>query len=902
MADTSELSPDVEDVLDAMYDVPEVQRDAWLAARCASDPGLRQRVDDAMRRLARVDSLLSMTTSARQKFSAQAHAAPKSGAILGAYRLGRELGRGGMGAVYLAERADGQFERQVAVKVLLPTADTRALRARFVAERQILATLSHPNIAQLLDGGMTDEGTPYLVMEYAPGEPITEYCRRRDLDTDACLELFLQVCEAVHHAHRSLVLHRDLKPANIIVTANGEVKLLDFGIAKIVTDTAHDLEVDLTRTDGRPMTPAYASPEQLRGDVLTTASDVYSVGLILYELLTGAQAYATPTGTAPTAVARHATREKEPPRPSVTAPLRARRLRGDLDAIVLMSLRYSADSRYGSVEILAADIRRSMEGLPVLAHRGSTLYRLSRVFQRHALSATLGAAALMALVVGTVVAVTQARRAERARARADAALEQSLVAQREADEVRQYLIGMFEPEDPSEGRRDTVTTVQLLARGVRRAEQLKSQPLVQAQLFDALSRVQDGLGDLNASQLLLERSLEARRRLLGSAAPLTSATEERLAEQRRRAGRYASAESLAASALRGRITAGSQRDQAASLKQLGLLAVYRGDLIAAESLVTRAVRLRYSPTAPDSIAIIALEALASIQWRRGRLAPSLATLTTALGSARQLYGYPHRIPARILLRMAESQRSDPTRIARVDSLARAAVSETETALGAMSFWTAIALDNAAQLISVRAGETDRERMLRRAIQIERRILEPHHYELMQTLLTLARELSRQKRFIAADSARLEAMSSARVRYGAEHPAFAGVLIGDAELLLDRRRIGDAERELQDAIQIRRRVFGATSMEVALATRWLAEVAAARGQWVRADSIFVAARLQMLTHTTPEHPDVAGLDSARAATRARAQAAGSGTRGGSSGMRRKAAMPPIASHAQPSGPV
>lgn len=890
MTEMSELSADVEGVLDEMDEVPGDLRDVWLAARCASAPGLRQRVDIALQRLAQIDGLLSTAATARQGFVDRAQTAPMTGATLGAYRLGRELGRGGMGVVYLGERADGQFERNVAVKVLLPTANTHTLRARFAAERQILATLSHPNIAQLLDGGVTEEGTPFLVMEYAPGEPITEYCGRNNLDTNACLQLFLQVCEAVHHAHRSLVLHRDVKPGNIIVTATGEVKLLDFGIAKILTDTVPDLAVDLTRTDGRPMTPAYASPEQLRGDVLTTASDVYSLGLILFELLTGVQAYAVPAGTSPTVMARLAAREKEPPRPSVCAPLNARRLRGDLDAIVLMALRYAPESRYGSAEMLAADVRRSLEGLPVLAHRGSTLYRVSRFVQRHALPATLGAAAVAALLVGTVVAVTQARRAESARLRADVALAQSLVAQREADEVRQYLIGMFESEDPSEGRRDTVSTAELLRRGVRRAERLAAQPLVQAQLFDALSRVQDGLGDLNASQVLLERALGARRRLLGSASPVTSATEERLADLRRRAGRYASAESLATSALRARIAAGSRRDQAASLKQLGQLVVYRGDLIAAESLVTQAVRLQYSPTTPDSMAIIALEALASIQWRRGHLAPSSATLTTALRAARALFGYPHRIPARIMLRLAENQWMDTTKIAQVDSLARAAVSETEAALGPMSFWTAIALDNAAQLISIRSGGLDRERMLRRAIQIERQILEPHHDELVQTLLTLAKELSRQRRFIAADSARLEAVSSARAGYGEGHPTFAGVLTGNAVLLLARGRIGDAERGLQDAIRIRRRVFGATSMHVALTTQWLAEVAAARGQWASADSILAATRSQMLMHTTSAHPDVVRLDSARAATRARAQVALPVTRRGSSGLRGQITAP------------
>ena len=865
VADAAAWSADLDDVLDGWQELPAHERDAWLAMRCADDDELRGRVDAALQRLARMDDLMAEAATSIQHFITPMRTAAALGATLGHYRIVREIGRGGMGVVYLAERADGNFEQQVALKVLLPTADTAALRARFVAERQILATLSHPNIAQLLDGGVTDDGVQYLVMEYAPGLPITEYCRQHALDSDACLRLFLRACSAVHHAHRRLVLHRDIKPGNIIVTESGDVKLLDFGIARFVADGATSHATLLTYTDCRAMTPAYASPEQLRGDALTTASDVYALGLILYEMLTCVQAYVLPAGTAPTAVALLAVREVPPLRPSTRAPARVRRLRRDVDAIVMMTLRYTPEARYGSAEMLATDISRSLDGLPVQAHRGGTLYRISRFMQRHALTVSMAAAAVVALLTGTAAAIIEARRA-------DQALVQSQLARREADAVRDYLLDMFEPEDPSEGRRDTVSTAELLLRGVNRAERLASEPLVQAQLFDALSQVQQSLGDVRASQRLLQRALTARRSLLGSAAPLTSDTEERLAELHRVLAEYGVAESLAATALRGRIVAGAARGQAASLRQLGMLAVYRGDLIRAESLVTRAVQLQDPATASDSITVISLEALGAIQWRRGHMAQSVATLRIALHAARQLYGYPHLTPARLLLRLAEGQQPDTLARLVVDSLARAAVTETEAALGPWSFRTAIALDNASVLLVPRAGLPDREQTLRRAVAIERRILRPRHQMTIQTLLELALELSRQRRFAASDSARTEAVTTAEALYGSTHPVMSGILVSSGELLLARGQYDEAERSFREAVRQRSRDFGVSSVPTALATIGVAKVSAARGDVERADATFATARAALLNHMAPEHPDVVRLDTERSAMRARVRTA------------------------------
>jgi serine/threonine-protein kinase len=300
-----------------------------------------------------------------------------SGSTLGAYRLVREIGRGGMGTVYLAERSDGEFVQHVAVKVLRPGLEGPESERRFRQERQILARLDHPGIARLLDGGTTAEGTPYFVMELVAGEPCTEYCDERQLGVDDRLRLFLEVTPAVQYAHRQLVVHRDLKPSNILVTREGRVKLLDFGIARLLEDDPAD--TGLTSAGRQVLTLSHASPEQVRGEPVTTASDVYSLGVLLYELLTGRSPYG-PAGASRTTLER-AVLETEPAPPSA-----GRELSRDLDAIVLTALHKAPAERYPSVEAFAQDVRSHLEGRPVTARRGTVRYRTSRFVRRHAVS------------------------------------------------------------------------------------------------------------------------------------------------------------------------------------------------------------------------------------------------------------------------------------------------------------------------------------------------------------------------------------------------------------------------------------------------------------------------------------------------------------------------------------
>jgi eukaryotic-like serine/threonine-protein kinase len=419
----------IEEVLDVALTVEPSRWSGLLDEQCSGDPELRQQVEALLLRVETARDLLrSPPTELAAAVLAEAREAEQAsrfeGRRLGAYRIVREIGRGGMARVFLAERADGQFRQQVALKLLRPGLDTEADRERFRTERQILAGLSHPHIARLLDGGVTEDGQPYLVLEYVAGQPIDTYCAARGLDLAGRLDLFLTVCEATRYAHRNLVVHRDLKPTNILVDEGGTVKLLDFSLAKLLAPAPDEAYLP-TRTGHRWMTPDYAAPEQIRGEPVTTLTDVYQLGAVLYQLLTGSVPFAGRAGSLHDLEAAVLRDDPEPPS-SVSArmgsPVLARRLRGDVDAIVLTALRKEPERRYPSVEALADDLRRSRNGHPVRARQASAPYRARKFVARHRGVVAGAALASLALLTATVVSLGQAREAQRQR---DAALWES---------------------------------------------------------------------------------------------------------------------------------------------------------------------------------------------------------------------------------------------------------------------------------------------------------------------------------------------------------------------------------------------------------------------------------------------------------------------------------------------
>jgi serine/threonine-protein kinase len=595
----------VEQIFGAALEQPPAERAAVVAAACGDDTALR---DEVL-------ALLEQTEPAAAYFADLSGriGVPRQtdvdleqlvGRTIGSYRLLRPLGRGGMGVVYLAERDDRQFEKQVALKLLPVGMGSSEGVQRFLLERQILARLEHPGIARLLDGGLADDGTPYYVMEYVEGTPIDEYCDRTRLGVDARIDLFRNVCEAVEHAHRHMVVHRDLKPGNILVTADGNAKLLDFGIARTLDRERSSGTATLTG-HAHPMTLAYASPEQVRGEPITTASDVYALGILLYKLLSGLHPYRKEFSSP--SDAERVICEEEPTRPSVrlmgeddrtamaaargTSPQRlARALDGDLDTIVLMALRKEPNRRYASVAHFAEDLLRYQAGLPVRAHKNSLGYRAARFLQRNRLAVGAGIAMILLMaalvVLGVRYALTSAAQSRALRQEAET-----------TQEVSQFLVDLFKAADPVEGFGDTVRARAILDEGAARLASAEGvRPDIRARMLSELGQVYQNLGLLDDATRLHEQALALRREAFGAAHPDVAESLERLADVQQSTREFERSLTLYEEALAIRrqypdavATAAALQGLARVLRELGLadsaaapmreaLAILRGEL------------------------------------------------------------------------------------------------------------------------------------------------------------------------------------------------------------------------------------------------------------------------------------------------------------------------------------
>ena len=509
----------IDRIFAAALELPPSERDEYVRKTCAGEAELGAEVLGLLAAAGSDESVLDTfgdrpLQALWHEIERETHDDLVIGTSIGPYRIVDLLGHGGMGAVYLAER-DGDFRQRVAVKMLRPTASTKDAVRRFVAERQILASLQHPNIARLIDGGTLPDSRPYLIMEYVDGKPITDFARDAALTIPDRLDLFTTVADAVQHAHAHLVVHRDIKPSNILVTDTGVVKLLDFGIARLL-DPSGQLDHEHTKTGVRIMTPAYASPEQIAGLHTTTATDVYQLGVLLYELLTRDRPF--PGDLSQREVERHII-EVEPPSPSTVVRRRAasgtgdplspeeprhtaRRLKGDLDTIVRKAMRKEPQSRYASAEQFCADVRSHLRGRPIAARPPTWTYRTGKFLRRNRWA--IPTAAVLAVAAGTY-AITLERHANRLANERNVAQEESA----KAREIQEFLAGLYQSPNPwqpefSGGEHD-VTVVETLDEGARRVRtDFADRPSIQAALLGVISESYYGL-DLVDSALSLRR-------------------------------------------------------------------------------------------------------------------------------------------------------------------------------------------------------------------------------------------------------------------------------------------------------------------------------------------------------------------------------------------------------------
>jgi serine/threonine-protein kinase len=638
------LSP----LLDALLELDPDTRERSLASLREEDPQLAEDLAGLLALEEEGDDFLS-----------EPLVAPLPGArpdaVIGPYKLERLLGEGGMGQVWLASRADGLYQRRVALKLLRPGLADPNLRLRFTRERQILARLGHPHIARLLDAGISADNQPYLALDYVEGEPITDWCRARGIDVTACVRLFLQVCEAVSHAHANLIVHRDLKPSNILVTPLEEVRLLDFGIAKLL-DTAEQAP-DNTRTGLRAFTLHYAAPEQIRGEPVTTMTDVYSLGVVLYELLSGSKPYRLKRQT--DAEWEEAILGVDPLRPSSTlmrrsdddktadpAALRrrARQLAGDLDNIVLKALAKRAEQRYPSVEALALDLQRYLDGKPVHARPQSLAYRLRKYAGRHrwALGSATLVAATLAAALGIVV--WQSRQFVQEGARAQA--------------LKDFVVGLFENAGSTpEGV--PLDVRQLLDAGVARGDrELARQPEARAELFGVIARLRLGLGDYDDADRLLGRQQAIIAALGDVPASLRLESTTDLGHTRRMLGHY---DDCIAGMRPWQVLARREEHQLPAqasgfYSQLGRCLRYAARYDEARVMFERSLALRRDPLKNDAGIVENLADLATLRASTGETARAQRELSDALALLRARVGERHPLAIDILRSLCSLRR------------------------------------------------------------------------------------------------------------------------------------------------------------------------------------------------------------------------------------------------------
>ena len=760
-------------------EIPELNRRSFLEKACGDDRELLAEVLAMLEEDNEGGSLLDgdVAEVAHQLLSEDGGAYTDS--QFGPYRLARVVGEGGMGVVYLAERED--LGSLVAIKVLRDAWLSPTRRERFESEQRMLARLNHPSIARLYDADTLQDGTPWFVMEYVDGVPITDYCRDQKCSIEERLRLFRSVCDAVQYAHEHAVIHRDLKPSNILVKSGGEIRLLDFGIAKQLESL--DQPVDQTRTELRLMTPAYAAPEQIRGEQVGIFTDVYALGVILYELLAGRLPFDLSTRTP--GEAERMILEQEPGRPSATARDLTTSSWSDLDVLCLTAIHKDTQRRYRSVDALIRDVDHYLKGEPLDARPDSVRYRAGKFVARNrraVLAAALGLTAVIALVVFFTVRLAIARNTAQATA---------VRLQR----VQQFMLNLFEGGDKSAAPAEGLKVATIIDRGFKEAQTLKQEPEVQAELYSTLGGIYQKLGNLPQADSLLNSALSQRKSLFGPEHPEVARSLVALGLLRVDQARLDEAERLIREGLEKTKRARPRNIDAIAkaTTALGKVLEARGAYDKAIPMLEEAVNLQSGSSATPELAS-AVKELADAQFYAGHYDICDGLNHRALGMHRQIFGDRHPLVADDLIN-----------------------------LGAVQF--------------ERAHYVEAEQFYRQALDINQAWYGKDHPETASTLSMLGRALVFQKRYDEAVNLVEQALAIQERVYGPVHPRVANVLNELGTVALQRDRFDEAENRFRRMQEIYKTAYGERHYLYALASANLASVYLARKDFARAERMF-----------------------------------------------------------------
>ena len=764
------FSPDrfrrIDAVFDAALELPENERTAWVERACNADEAMRAEVMSLLETARTAESVIGENVAefaapfVSQLAEDQDDPPLAVGALLGPWRVEAAMGRGGMGAVYRAERADGAFQRRVAIKVVRRGMDTADVLHRFRKERRILAALDHPNIARLLDGGATPDGRPFIVMEHVEGERIDRWCVEQALDQRARARLVRDVCLAVDQAHRRLIVHRDIKPSNVLVTTDGVPKLLDFGIAKLLEP---DEDVDITVTGVRLLTPEYAAPEQLSGQPVTTATDVYALGRLLQTLL-----------------------------------LAAGPVRGDIGVIVQRALSPEPARRYGSALQLADDLDRWLRGMPVAARPDSLAYRASKFVRRHRAAVAAAAAAVVVLIVFAVSMAAAQQRTARALSRAENERDT-------AEEVARLLEGILAAGDPTSAspeRLDTLRVAALLDRSTERVRaDLQDRPHVQARLLRTLGDAYRGLGLYAAAGVTLGEALTVQRAVGDSLALATVLNSLGRFELARGRGADAEPHLREALALHRAILDSTHADVVANVSNLAAAMQDQGDFGGAADLYDEALRALDQTTVPDTALLTTvLNGRAMLAQRAGDFDMAAALASRILAVDRARLGPTHPRVAVDIHNLAFA-RMRSGQLQEADSLFGEALALLRSSLGEDH---PMAIDALAALANVRAQRglrTDARPLFEAALAADLRVRGADTPARAMMLSQYADLLEADGSPAEAEAAVVQAVAIAGRTVGTRHPSWGVTTAQLARLHCARGAVDSAERLYREALLV-----------------------------------------------------------------------------------------------------
>jgi len=769
----------------------------------------------------------------------------------GPYRVIKLIARGGMGNVYLAERSDGQFQRTVAIKILRHELSTKNHIRRFMAERDILSGLEHPNIARLYDAGITEDNRPYLVMEYVDGIPISSFCVNKSCTLNEKFELFSQVCKAVEYAHRNLIVHRDLKPDNILVKPDGTVKVLDFGIAKIVDKELTPEMPNQERENLHMLSVRYAAPEQVTLEKVTTSTDVYALGLLLYEMVAGRPPFDLKGKKLNEAAQIICNEKPEKPSSKISDSRLSRKIKGDLDAIILKALSKKPENRYSSAKQFIDDIHLYQTGNPVSVYPNTFHYRARKFLSRRPGVVLTVLAGI--IVIGGYLVILQLHadnlKAERDRAEMEAS---------RAGFITDFLIDLFETADPTLAPGSDLSVRDLLDRGIERVDALAAQPDVEAELSLTMARTYHALALYDEALALAERAVVIYRDLDEEGLLLAGALNQK-GIILRALGDYESAEPLyrKSLAMRRNILGDEHPDVATSMNNLGLLLQIVGNYDEAEPLLRQAVALQRKLLGDVNLCVATtLSNLGLLLRSKGDYEAAESLYLESLAIRRELLGDEHPDVARSLNNLGFLLRAKGDFEA-AEPLYLESLAMRRKLLGDEHPDVAQSLNNLGVLLRVKGDYEAAEPYLREALAIRRNLLGNEHPDVARALNNLGSLLTRKGDYEAAEPYHREALAMRRNLLGNEHPDVARVLNNMGVLLKLKGNHDSAEPYLRDALAMRRKLLGDEHPDVATTLENLGLLYRDRGEFTLA-STYLRDALDLRVRTLGEgHPDITG---------------------------------------------